>query len=77
MQQFKVYFLCGLLTFRCYLGNQDNVFYTRLIEDEILEYLLAVSKNLAHPLHPVYDDGKGGGYQWWVKRCKSTDFFSG
>ena len=26
-----------------------------------LEYLLAVSKNLAHPLHPVYDDGKGGG----------------
>ena len=41
-------------------------------EDEILEYLLAVSKNLAHPLHPVYDDGKGGGIQWWVKRCKST-----
>ena len=30
-------------------------------DDEILEYLLAVSKNLAHPLHPVYDDGKGGG----------------
>ena len=27
---------------------------------------------LAHPLHPVYDDGKGGGVQWWVKRCKST-----
>ena len=53
------------------------MFYTRLIEDEILEYLLAVSKNLAHPLHPVYDDGKGGGVQWWVKRCKSTDFFSG
>ena len=26
-----------------------------------LEYLLAVSKNLAHPLQPVYDDGKGGG----------------
>ena len=24
-----------------------------------LEYLLAVSKNLAHPLHAVYDDGKG------------------
>ena len=23
-----------------------------------LGYLLAVSKNLAHPLHPVYDDGK-------------------
>ena len=23
-----------------------------------LEYLLAVSKNLAHPLHSVYDDGK-------------------
>ena len=28
-----------------------------------LEYLLAVSKNLAHPLHPVY--GKGGGWKWW------------
>ena len=30
-----------------------------------LEYLLAVSKNLAHPLHPVYGDGKGGGWKWW------------
>ena len=30
-----------------------------------LEYLLAVSKTLAHPLHPVYDDGKGGGWKWW------------
>ena len=30
-----------------------------------LEYLLTVSKNLAHPLHPVYDDGKGGGWKWW------------
>ena len=30
-----------------------------------LEYLLIVSKNLAHPLHPVYDDGKGGGWKWW------------
>ena len=30
-----------------------------------LEYLLAVSKNLAHPLHPVYEDGKGGGWKWW------------
>ena len=30
-----------------------------------LEYLLAVSKNLTHPLHPVYDDGKGGGWKWW------------
>ena len=30
-----------------------------------LEYLLAVSKNLAHPLHPVYDDGNGGGGKWW------------
>ena len=30
-----------------------------------LENLLAVSKNLAHPLHPVYDDGKGGGWKWW------------
>ena len=29
-----------------------------------LEYLLAVSKNLARPLHPVYDDGKGGGWKW-------------
>ena len=29
------------------------------------EKLLAVSKNLAHPLHPVYDDGKGGGWKWW------------
>ena len=26
-----------------------------------LEYLLAVCKNLAHPLHSVSDDGKGGG----------------
>ena len=24
-----------------------------------------LSKNLAHPLHPVYDDGKGGGWKWW------------
>ena len=24
-----------------------------------------VSKNVAHPLHPVYDDGKGGGWKWW------------
>ena len=30
-----------------------------------LEYLLAVSKNLAHPLHPVYDNDKGGGWKWW------------
>ena len=30
-----------------------------------LEYLLAVSKNLAHPLHPVHDDAKGGGWKWW------------
>ena len=30
-----------------------------------LEYLLAVSQNLAHPLHPVYDDGKAGGWKWW------------
>ena len=29
-----------------------------------LEYLLAVSKNLVRPLHPVYDDGKGGGWKW-------------
>ena len=33
-----------------------------------LEYLLAVCKNLAHPLHLVYDDGKGGGWKWWVGR---------
>ena len=26
---------------------------------------LPVGKNLAHPLHPVYDDGKGGGWKWW------------
>ena len=30
-----------------------------------LECLLAVSKNLAHLLHPVDDDGKGGGWKWW------------
>ena len=24
-----------------------------------------MSKNLAHSLHPVYDDGKGGGWKWW------------
>ena len=30
-----------------------------------LEYLLAVPKNPAHPLHPVYDDGKGGVWKWW------------
>ena len=41
-------------------------------EDDILQHLLAVSKNLAHLLRPVYDDGKGGGIQWWVKRCRST-----
>ena len=29
------------------------------------ECLLAASKNLAHPLHPVCDDGKGGGWKWW------------
>ena len=36
-------------------------------DGEILEYLLVVSKNLAHLLHPVYENGKGGGVQWWVK----------
>ena len=41
-------------------------------EDGILEYLLAASKHLAHPLHPIYDNGKGGGVQWWVKRCPSS-----
>ena len=30
-----------------------------------LKNLFAVSKTLAHPLHPVYDDGKGGGWKWW------------
>ena len=30
-----------------------------------LEYLLTMSKNLAHPLHPVYDNDKGGGWKWW------------
>ena len=30
-----------------------------------LENLLAVSRILAHLLHPVYDDGKGGGWKWW------------
>ena len=30
-----------------------------------LENFLAMSKDLAHPLHPVYDDGKGGGWKWW------------
>ena len=30
-----------------------------------LENLLAASKILAHPLHPVYDDAKGGGWEWW------------
>ena len=29
------------------------------------EYLPAMCKNLAHPLHPTYDDGKGGGWKWW------------
>ena len=24
-----------------------------------------MSKNLAYPLQPVYDDGKGGGWKWW------------
>ena len=37
-----------------------------------MEYLLAVSKNSAHPLHPVYNDGNNGGVQWWEKRCNST-----
>ena len=23
-----------------------------------------MSKNLAHPLHPIYNDGKGGGWKW-------------
>ena len=29
-----------------------------------LEYLLALSKNWAHPLHPVYDNGKGSAWKW-------------
>ena len=29
-----------------------------------LEYFLAVSK-MAHLLHPVYDNGKGGNWKWW------------
>ena len=30
-----------------------------------LEYVLAMCENLAHPLHPVIGDGKGGGWKWW------------
>ena len=30
-----------------------------------LEYLLTVSQNWAHPLHPIYDNGTGGGWKWW------------
>ena len=30
-----------------------------------VRYLLAVSKNLAHPLQPIYDDGNGGSGKWW------------
>ena len=35
-----------------------------------LEYSLNLwsqsKKNfLAHPLHPAYDNGKGGGWKWW------------
>ena len=30
-----------------------------------LDNPVAVSKNLARPLHPLYDDGKGGGWKWW------------
>ena len=26
-------------------------------------------KNLARPLHPVCDDGKGGGWKWGVTFC--------
>ena len=29
-------------------------------------------ENLAHPLHPVYDDGNNGGVHWWEKCCNST-----
>ena len=37
-----------------------------------MEYLLAVSVNLANPLHLVYDNGNNGGVQWWEKCCDST-----
>ena len=30
-----------------------------------LEYPHAMSKIVAHLLHLVYDDDKGGGWKWW------------
>ena len=34
--------------------------------------ILSPFLRICTPLHPIYDDGNGGGVQWWVKRCKST-----
>ena len=38
-----------------------------------LDHLLAVSKNLAHPLHPAYDNGKGGGWNGGSERTKKME----
>ena len=39
-----------------------------------LEYLLAVAKNWAHPLHVVHDDGKGGCWKWWESTFCVVEF---
>ena len=52
-------FFLPLSTRACFCPNSPNN----------LEYVLAVSKNLAHPLHPVYDDGKG-----CLWKCRKWDF---
>ena len=65
--------LGGALACRACAGRTPGIFFyhSSLVPDfaptspNNLEYLLAVSRNLAHPLHPAYDDGKGGGWKWW------------
>ena len=64
----------GAFARRARIGHAPGIFFfnhSRLVpvfaptSPNNLEYLLAVSKNLAHPLHPVYDDGKDDDWKWW------------
>ena len=69
------FFFCdglgGALARRAHAGHVFFFYHSPLMpvfaptSTNNLEYRLAVSKNLAPALHPVYDDGKGGGWKWW------------
>ena len=64
--------LCSHIDLSPPWGPRERERENKKTKDEILEYLLTVPKNLALPLHPVYNDGNTVGVQWWEKRCDST-----